>query len=369
MSSQSGKAGRRLVTAIAVIVIIAGVFAARFWTLQRGESAASIRAIQESEGMPVETAAARTGDIEVWTTLAGTVEGIVQYPIVSTNTIQVIDVLRREGDRVDAGDVVVRLEKTAPNPMLHSYSRSKALHEDALRDARRMRALFDEGAVSRQQLDKAEMALEIAETDLLNAREGISLAADRAGIVTSILVDEGEMAVSGSPVAWVARTDSVRIAFEAGSRQALAMRTGQRAEWFSSETGGRGEGRITKLALSADPHTHLLPGEATFPNPDGRLVPGVLASFRVLTGDRRGVVVVPAAALVQRNGRPSVFVVDDGGGRQTARLGQVTTGLRGSDEIEILDGLVPGERVVIFGQTMLEDGTLVKIVTGEEDGR
>jgi membrane fusion protein (multidrug efflux system) len=364
MSSVSKKRGRVRWAVVAAIVIVVAVFAMRFWTLHQGGSAASIRAIQEREGVPVEVAPAKTGDIEVWTTLAGTVEGIVQYPIVSTNSIQVMDVLRSEGERVAAGEVIIRLEKAAPNPMLLSYSRSKAVYEDAKRDAARIRILYEAGAVSKQQLDKAEMALDIAETDLLNAREGIDLVADKAGVVTSILVKEGEMAVNGKPVAWVARTDTVRIAFDAGSRQAMVLRRGQRAEWFSSETGEQGEGSLTRLDLSADPETHLLAGEATFPNPDGRLIPGLLVSFRVLTGERRGVVTIPAACLVQHNGTTTVFVVDGEGEADTVEQRVVSTGLRSSDEVEIVDGLAAGERVVSFGQTMIQDGTKVKIVRG-----
>jgi RND family efflux transporter MFP subunit len=364
MSKGSRSRSRVRLVTIAVIVVVAAVFAARFWTLQRGSSAASIRAIQEREGVPVEVTAARTGDIEVWTTLAGTVEGVVQYPIVSTNSIQVMDVLRREGEHVAAGEVIIRLEKAAPNPMLLSYSRAKAVYEDARRDASRIKTLYEAGAVSKQQLDKAEMALDIAETDLLNAREGIDLVADKAGIVTSILVKEGEMAVNGRPVAWVARTDTVRIAFDAGSRQAMSLRRGQRAEWFSSETGERGEGTLTKLDLSADPETHLLAGEATFSNADGLLIPGLLVSFRVLTGERRGVVTIPTGCLVQHNGTTTVFVVDGEGDADTVEQRTVTTGLRSSDEVEIVDGLAAGERVVSFGQTLIKDGTKVKIVRG-----
>jgi membrane fusion protein (multidrug efflux system) len=170
--------------------------------------------------------------------------------------------------------------------------------------------------------------------------------------------------VNGKPVAWVARTDTVRIAFDAGSRQAMVLRRGQRAEWFSSETGEQGEGSLTRLDLSADPETHLLAGEATFPNPDGRLIPGLLVSFRVLTGERRGVVTIPAACLVQHNGTTTVFVVDGEGEADTVEQRVVSTGLRSSDEVEIVDGLAAGERVVSFGQTMIQDGTKVKIVRG-----
>ena len=281
-----------------------------------------------------------------------------------------IAVLRREGDHVNKGDVIVRLEKTSPNPMLHSYARSKAFYDDALSDVRRMRVLYEEGAISAQRLEKAEMALKIAEADLINARAGTDLIADREGIVTSVTVNPGDMADNGSPVAWVARTDTVIIKFTAGSRQAMVLEKGQRAVWSSSETSESGEGVIARFDLSADPDTRLLAGDALFANPGDRLVPGLLVSFRVLTGERRDVVKVPVGCLIQHNGDYSLYVVeDDGTGKKTSKLRAVEPGLRTSDEVEILSGLGAGESVVLFGQTRIEDGSLVKVISDGEGER
>jgi len=370
MSNGKTKKGRGRLTVILILVAVVAAFAVRFAVLGRKDSVASIRSIQDTEGIPVEAVPAVTGDLEVWNTMAGTVEGIVQYPIVSTNSIQVMDILRREGDHVKKGDVIVRLEKTSPNPMLHSYARSKALYDDALSDVRRMRVLYEEGAISEQQLEKTEMALKIAEADLINARAGTDLVAERDGIVTSVTVNPGDMADNGSPVAWVARTDTVIIKFTAGSRQAMVLEKGQHAAWFSGETGEGGEGVISRLDLSADSETHLLAGEALFANPDARLLPGLLVSFRVLTGERRGVVKIPVGCLIQHNGDYSVYVVeDDGTGKRTARLHRVEPGLRTSDEVEIVSGLLAGESVVLFGQTRIEDGSLVKVISDGEGER
>ncbi len=363
------KPGRRRGAVILwiIIIIVIAIFAIRFWQLGRKESYASIRSVQESEGKPVEVVAAAIGDLEVWTTLAGTVEGILQYPVVSTNTIRVIDVVKREGDRVKMGDVIIRLEKTAPNPMLHSYNRSKAVYEDALADVKRMRALFDEGAISRQALDKTELALEVAKTDLVNARESTNLVATHAGVVTAVNIEEGEMAAAHAPLAWVARTDSVKIVFEAGSRQALALRVGQRAIWESRGSGESGEGVISELDLAADPESHLLGGEALYPNPDGHLIPGLLVSFRVRTGERKGIVKSPIDCLIQTDDHFDVFVVEPGdGGKHYVRRRTVETGLRTSDEVEIVSGVEAGELVVQFGKTMIHDGDLVKIISGGE---
>lgn len=368
MSNPGGKKiGRgRMILWIAVAVVVA-LFAFRLWKVSSKESYASISSIQETEGKPVEVTKASRGNLETWTSLSGTVEGSFQYPVISTNSIAVTGVAKKEGDRVKAGDILIRLEKGAPNPMLLSYDRSLALYKDAEADAERMRALYKEGAVSKQAVDKAELALTVAKGDLANAREGTSLVATHAGIVTSVLVKEGEMANAYAPLMWIARTDSVKAGFEAGSSQAAALKAGQKAVWSSDANGDSGTGVVSKIDLSADPESHLVKGEVLFPNRGGQLIPGVVVSFKVLSGERRGVVRIPTDCLVERSGEAIVFTVEAvGGDTLVARRRTVVMGLRTPDEVEIVSGLEAEDRVVRFGQSLLEEGDRVKIVRGGE---
>jgi len=361
------KLGRGRAILFITLAVVVVIFALRFLQVSGREPVASIGSVQQAEGKPVEVIAAAVGDLESWTNLAGTVEGSFQYPIISTNSITVVAVTKREGTPVKAGDVVIRLEKTASNPMLYSYNRSLAIYQDAIADLDRMRNLYQEGAVSKQALDKAELAVEVAKSDLANARGSTDLAATHAGVVTSVLVKEGQMAEAYRPLAWVARTDSVRVSFKAGSRQAMALRAGQKARWESHATGEKVMGHISKLDLAADPQSHLVNGEILFPNPGQKLMPGVLVSFRVLTGERSGVVKIPTDCLREKGGAYSVFVAEPGSnGKMTARLRDVTPGLRTTDEVEILQGLAAGDRVVEFGQALIADGDLLKVVRGRE---
>jgi membrane fusion protein (multidrug efflux system) len=368
MSNPGGKTkGRgRMILWIAIAVVVA-LFAYRFWRVSTKESYASIAAIQQTQGIPVEVTRASKGNLETWTSLSGTVEGTFQYPVVSTNSIAVVGVAKKEGDRVRAGDVLIRLEKAAPNPMLLSYPRSLALYHDAQVEAERMRALYDEGAVSKQALDKAELALAVAKSDLANASEGTNLVATHAGIVTSVLVKEGEMANAYAPLMWIARTDSVKVSFEAGSSQAVALETGQKALWSSNGNGTSGTGVLSRIDLSADPESHLVQGEALFPNRAGMLMPGAVLSFQVLTGERRDVIKIPVECLIESDGAAVVFTVETSqGDTLVARRRTVAMGLRTPDEVEIVSGLQEKDRVVRFGQTLLEDGDRVKIVRGGE---
>jgi len=346
---------KKRIILIVALVAVAAAFAARFQALGRTQAPASLESVQAAAGKPVEVVTAARGDIESWVALAGTVEGVVQYAVTSTNALRIVAVPVREGDRVKAGDVIVRLAREAPTPMVHSYARAQATYDNTLKDVQRLRALHAQGAISDQALDQAETRLKVAAADLQDVEGSTSLVAAQGGVVAGIVVNPGDTAEAGKPLVWIARTDDVKVCFTAGSRQALALAPGQTAVWTDPD-GTDLAGEVSRLDLRADPKTHLLAGEALFPNPDGRLVPGLLVSVRVRTGVREGVVRVPAAALVDG---PTLFVVGDDG---VARKRPVTTGASADGAVEIAAGVAAGERVVLHGQSRLADGDRVTTV-------
>lgn len=346
----------RIIVITGLLVVVLAFFA-RFQVLGRTESPASVETVQAAQGKPVETVRADRGDLENWISLAGTVEGVVQFAVTSTNALRIAAIPVHEGDVVRAGDVIVRLAHEAPTPMVHSYGRAQASYDNTLKDVQRLRRLNAEGAISDQALDQAETRLRLAAVDLQDVEGSTTLVASADGVVAGIVVNVGDTAEAGKPLVWIARADDVKVCFTAGSRQALALAVGQRAVWDDPEGTFR-EGDVTRLDLRADPKTHLRAGEALFPNPDGRLVPGLLVTIRIRTGVREDVVRVPAPALVDG---PAVFVVGQDG---VARKRPVTVGASTTDVVEITSGLAAGESVVRFGQGRLADGDLVTTVEG-----
>jgi len=187
------------------------------------------------------------------------------------------------------------------------------------------------------------------------------------GVVSSILVTEGESAPVGKPLVWIVETDTVKLCFDAGSAQALALAVDQPARWLLPDGSVGGVGAIRQMDLMADPKTHLLSGEASFANPDGRLVPGLLVSFEVQTMHNTDVLTVPRACLVDAEGADAVWTVSDHDGDLRAALRIVETGERDSDRIEIRTGLRDGDLAVRHGQTQLSDGALARRVDQTEE--
>ena len=96
-SPNRSRRGRRLGLAALVLLAVAAAFALRFRALGESTAVASVRQLHAREGVPVETVRAARQDLATWTTLAGTVEGAVQYPVVSSNALRVVGIAVRAG--------------------------------------------------------------------------------------------------------------------------------------------------------------------------------------------------------------------------------------------------------------------------------
>lgn len=345
-----------------IAVVVAAVLGWRFTQLGATVETKGIRSTQLAEGFPVETVTAQLGAMERWLTLAGTVEGEVQYAVESANALRVREILVEEGQVVEKGQVLIRLANETPTPMYHSLGRAQASFENAERNAERMRNLFAEGAVSRSALDDAETSLAAARSELRDARGMSVLRAGEAGVVSSVLIEEGEMAPTYKPLVWIVSTEQVKVRFEAGSGQAAALEPGQLARW-TDDAGVTGTGRVVQLDRMADPETHLLEGEALFDNADGRLVPGLLLSFQVRVRNDENALILPAGCVVGSGDEAVVWVLDDA---ERATRRSVRTGLSDADRVVIARGVREGEAVVRHGQTLLSEGAPTRPLRGED---
>ena len=108
-----------------------------------------------------------------------------------------------------------------------------------------------------------------------------------------------------------------------------------------------------------DPQTHTFRAEVEVDNSQGFLRPGMFVEAAIIAEQRENVPVVPRDAVTQRAGQSVVFVID---GQRAVRR-NVSLGLRDDNQIEVRDGVVPGERVVVRGLETLTDGTRVRVIT------
>jgi len=120
-------------------------------------------------------------------------------------------------------------------------------------------------------------------------------------------------------------------------------------------------GQVESIATVADPVKRNYAVKVSLPNSGGLIKSGMFAELTVNTMSKPGVLTVPVGAVLPKGGRDIVYVVDQD---SRARVVEVETGIKNDQNMEIVSGLTAGQEVIIKGNTLVSDGTLVKVVGG-----
>jgi membrane fusion protein (multidrug efflux system) len=359
---------KRALIWIAVAAAIVVVVALRVTRGGDGPAARSIAEIHADEGVPVDVATVRTGTITVVREITGEVSGIRQSVLRSPGDYKIETVEVREGQHVKRGQTLVRFDTDISPERMARLVQARESYDNAKRQVRRLEPLYRQGAIAESELDAARTQLAIAEADLRRAKLDLEVVSPIDGVATFIAVRSGDAVESGDVVAQVAVLDSVRIGADVAGRTVTELRAGQPVYLDGMATDGvAAPGRLTRVALGANPDTRLFRVEATVEN-KGELRPGLVVTLAVVV-DRVGPVAVVSQSALQLDEEPEpggqydVWAVVEGAAEKTAvEVGRTAEGL-----VEVRSGLDEGDQVVVFGANRLREGAKVRLhrVDGE----
>lgn len=287
--------------------------------------------------------------------LEGVIEA-VNHSTVSAQTAGTIVALPVDiDDAVAAGDIIVRLDDTEQQARLDkaeaALARAQATFSDAKKRLERILALYRQGAVSEAERDNAETLFDTNRARVAEAQAAVNEAvkqltytqirAPYAGIVTARFVELGESVQPGQPLMSGLSLEQLRVVSALPQRYAQYVRQHRRATIVTDDARKLPIASMTFYPY-ADKQSHTFRLRFNLNNPDGGLFPGVLVTVNVVIGER-DVVLIPEAALVVRGELRAVYVIS---GNDTPQLRQIRVGQRHDGEVEVLAGLVPGERIL-----------------------
>ncbi|MDQ7789877.1 MAG: efflux RND transporter periplasmic adaptor subunit [Clostridia bacterium] len=346
------------------------------------------KAAEDDQAVLVAVAEAEKGLLSRGDILTGKVIAKAEVNLVPKMPGKVSAVLADVGDRVQAGQTLMRLDATELQAQLSQAEAGVTLAESGLRQAElsfrdtqknyeRMKHLYEQGAIAAAEFEKVEMGYEIARdqaeklapAQLKQAKAQLAyvqanynntiLTSPISGIVSARSVTVGELAAQTMPVFTVVSFDSVYVETNASEQQVNKIKAGQevtvRISAVSSEPLA---GKVTNVSPAADSRTRTYPVKVEMDNPEHLIKPGMFAEVDLSKTDDE-VIIVPRDAIVHRSGASAVFVLTDD--EDSVQFRQVVTGGSDGKNIAILEGLQQGEKVVISGQESLESGTKVKV--------
>jgi membrane fusion protein (multidrug efflux system) len=265
-----------------------------------------------------------------------------------------------EGSMVKKGQPLYQID---PAPFQAALESADATLASTKVKADRYAALLKANAIAPQDADDAKAAYLTAKAAADTARINLNythIAAPIGGRIGASSITEGALVTASqtNALATISTLDPIYVDIDQSSSELLALRRALQAGQIGaggadvtlklddgSDYGQKGKLQFTDVTV--DQTTGAVRLRAIFPNPDGLLLPGMYVRATVIEGvDPHGILVPQAAVTHDPKGEPTAMVVDD---KNIVRLKVLTTGRAVGGDWQVLDGLKPGDRLVVEG--------------------
>lgn len=281
-----------------------------------------------------------------------TVDAAVKNYIASAGGTRIEKIFVEVGDVVKKGQQLVKMEST-------QLATSLAQLDNLKIELERVKALYQSGGVSKQQLDQLQTQYDVAKKSADNLKDNIYLTSPINGIVTARNFDNGDVA-AGQPILQVMQINPVKLKINIPesfyNNVKKGMQVTAKTEIFGEE---KFAGTVSLIYPTIDPLTRTFTCEVKVNNANSKLKPGMFGRVELNLG-KAATIMVSDKAVVKQSGSNDKYIFVENNGVVEYR--KVQLGRRIEDKIEVISGIADGENVVITGQSKLMDGTKVEVI-------
>jgi membrane fusion protein (multidrug efflux system) len=321
---------------------------------------------QSAAASPVKVEAVVRGDISQYILKNTTLEAERWVDVRSRTTGQVVAILKEEGDPVQVGNVIARLDADAARI---GVSQREVAFREAQQRYEREEALFQRNLGSKEGYENAKTQLEAAKALLEQAQLSLSyttITSPIEGIMTLRNIEVGNVVTNNQVVGAVAKFDPLLARIQVTEKDFGKIVVGQSARITVEAFPKRPFMGVVKMVSPVvDPESGTVKVTVEVPRPkDGLLRPGMFASVYIITETRAKTLMIPKKALVLEGAGNQVFVYEanEESGMGKAQRKTVEIGFTDSDNLEVVSGLSEGDLVITVGQEGLRPGATVRLV-------
>ncbi len=355
---------RMFLTLVGLAIVFGGIFGYKVFVARMTEQALSNRP------PPTHTITAMEAPVDTWRERirsVGSLSAVQGVEVTTEIDGRVTEVAVADGAEVARGDVLVRLNADGLEADLRAARAEARLAEIELERQQRLRR---QNANSESDVDRAESELEQARGRVGSIEASLAkktIEAPFAGRIGIVDIDVGQYLGVGSHIVTLQTLDPIRIDFSVPQGELARIAEGQTVT-ARVETHPEAEftGEITAISPRVAQSTRNVDVRARVSNPEGRLRPGMFVQAAVQLPAQNDMVTLPQTAITYNPYGDSVFLIneaqtDAGETRLTVERKFVRTGSTRGDQVQILEGVEPGERVVTSGQVKLRNGSRVEV--------
>lgn len=345
-----------------LFLVIAGLAGGGYYAYQKhfrpvGQPAQAA-ANAPNPGVPVEVGAVESMTVNEEVEALGTLAADEAIIIASEIAGRVISLGFREGERVQEGQELVKLDTAILDAELKQAQADLTLARDTYD---RNRSLVSRGAGTQVALEQAtaQLASQEARVQLVQSKLAqATIKAPFTGVVGLRSVGVGDYISVGKPLVALTNIDPIKIDFRVPEIFLTQLKVGQPVQLKVDAVPDRPfSGQIFAIDPVVDINGRAVKLRAKVPNGDLVLKPGLFARLTIVVNQRENALVVPETAVVPDGIGKMVFIVENG----KAKRVPVELGKRLPGKVEIVRGLKPGMQIVTAGQMRLREGSTVSI--------
>ena len=343
---------------IPMLLILLLVVSAAGCMKSKKEPAKSMNQLQQENGVPVKSKAVSLSSFTKSLSFYATLKGIKESIQGSSVGDKVLKINAKVGQAVHQGQIIVEFPSDVPKLR---YKQAEIALKTIEKSYNRMKNLLKAGDVSQQQFDQIETQYLVNKENFDALHRALFVESPIDGVITDIFVNVGDIIVSEmpgkpTPLFKVAQLDRMIAKIWITDEEIRDVKMGMPVSAVVNDK--IIIGKVTDIALSQDKRHKAFGVEINFPNPRRLLKSGTTIEIQLQTYSNPEVISIQRNLIKSQGGRNYVYVVNNG----LASKRYVKTGESSGIDIEIDDGLKPGDMLITEGAAMVEDGMKVNVI-------
>ena len=362
MTQEKNKLKTRNIIAIGIIVVVVGFIAFKLFANKQDINERAAVVPKGVSAMPVKVSPVEEKSLDKSISLTGSFEARKTLPLTAEAQGSIIQLNIKEGQPVSRGQLVARIDPTTIESNVASLN---AALNNAIKNKERYERLVAAGAISQKQYEDVALNVESARASLTAAQQQKKytvIHSPMSGIIGEVKVEQGSFATMGMQIGNVVDISKLKMVLKVPEEDVIKLKKGQPVKIVTDVYPDHTfSGNITLISVQADAGRKYDVEVEVANNGQFPLKAGMFgtASLNAQNGDNSKKLFIPRKAIVGSIKDAQVFVLNSD---STIALKKIEVQNQSGEDVIVLNGLNPQDKVVTTGQINLQTGDKVRVI-------
>lgn len=317
------------------------------------EASKSMEQIQKEEGFPVVVEQIKLQNFGKYLTFYGQFKGYKETTIGAAIGGRIEKINALPGSTVKEDQVIIEFPEDAP---ASQYQQAKSAFLNSKKTYERMQVLHAKGEIAQAQFDGVKTKFDVDKRNYETMKDMLKLDAPYTGVLTEVMVHEGDNVKGKAPLFTVAQLNKMKIRIWLSDGERMQIKKGMSA--IATVAGHQYSGKVSDLSMSVDAMKQAFYADLLFDNQNREILPGLTADVRVILYENKQAIAIPHNLVQSDISGKYVYLAD---GSQAKRQ-NVTILNESGLYYEIGSGIKSGDPLIIKGNSRLADGSKIKVI-------